>query len=482
MTAKIALKRISALLFALVVAVAMMGFSAQTALAEDAPIKDTIGDFEFVFFDLDSDYPSVFCAGYTGSSDTVKLPSQVTYNGKTYDVIAAGTGEGLRMTGIDGIKKLIIPDTYEYIDEHAFVGAESLEEAVIGKGMAFVAGNAFADCSKLKTYRFGYAGSDGSYSFGKIGQTSGGVIIEGVKAYVIKDSTVDFNLTNLNQSSAASGGNVIEIIYSEDPTEGMTDPEAADPGNGNGNDNGNGTDPAPAPVVDKTKQKGTDGTYYGAGASKEAVDKALTALKSEKDQKGMVYSGVKLKMKKVAKTSITLGWSKPSGTAKFVVYGNKCGKSTKYVKLKELTGTSLKLTKVNGAKVKKGTFYKFVVVALNKNGNVVSTSKTVHIATTGGKVTNHKALTVKTKVKKKYKKISKLSVKKGKTKALKVTGVKASKKLACKKHVPIRYESANKKIATVSSKGVIKGVKKGKCKVYAFAQSGVCKAITVTVK
>ena len=50
------------------------------------------------------------------------------------------------------------------------------------------------------------------------------------------------------------------------------------------------------------------------------------------------------------------------------------------------------------------------------------------------------------------------------------------------KKAKITYKSSNKKIATVTSKGIIKGVKKGKCKVYAYAQNGVFKAVTVTVK
>ena len=40
---------------------------------------------------------------------------------------------------------------------------------------------------------------------------------------------------------------------------------------------------------------------------------------------------------------------------------------------------------------------------------------------------------------------------------------------------------ANTSIATVSSKGVIKGKKKGTCYVYVYAQNGVYKKIKVTV-
>ena len=46
----------------------------------------------------------------------------------------------------------------------------------------------------------------------------------------------------------------------------------------------------------------------------------------------------------------------------------------------------------------------------------------------------------------------------------------------------IRYESSNKKVAKVSAKGTITAVKKGSCKVYVYAQNGVMKTVSVTVK
>ena len=55
-------------------------------------------------------------------------------------------------------------------------------------------------------------------------------------------------------------------------------------------------------------------------------------------------------------------------------------------------------------------------------------------------------------------------------------------KLKIKTHRAMKYVSANTSIATVSSKGVIKGKKKGTTYVYAYAQNGVCAKIKVTVK
>ena len=163
-----------------------------------------------------------------------------------------------------------------------------------------------------------------------------------------------------------------------------------------------------------------------------------------------------------------------------MLYGNKCGKSNKMKKIGTYTGSSKKVTKAAGKKLKKGTYYKFIVVALDKNNNVVSTSKIAHVATKGGKVTNPMKVTVRKKGKKKA--VSSVTVKKSKTITVKSTVTKASKKLKLKKHSAVKYESSNKKIATVTSKGVIKGVSKGKAKVYVYAQNGVSKVITVTVR
>ena len=113
---------------------------------------------------------------------------------------------------------------------------------------------------------------------------------------------------------------------------------------------------------------------------------------------------------------------------------------------------------------------------MDNKGKVVSTSKVIHIVTTGTNAGNHKSVKISKKVIKKA-----TALKKGKTLKLGAKAVPVSKKKVAK-HVGLRYESTNKKIATVSSKGVVKGVKKGTCYVYAYAQSGVFKKIKVVVK
>ena len=138
--------------------------------------------------------------------------------------------------------------------------------------------------------------------------------------------------------------------------------------------------------------------------------------------------------------------------------------------------------KVAGKKVKKGKAYKFILVALDKNNKVVSTSKVAHAYTKGGKFTNHKAVKVQLKSGKKWKAVKTVTVKKGKTRTIRGVGVKQLAKKKIKMHVPMRYESSKTAVAIVTAKGLIKGIKKGTCYVYAFSNNGVAKKIKVTVK
>ena len=144
----------------------------------------------------------------------------------------------------------------------------------------------------------------------------------------------------------------------------------------------------------------------------------------------------------------------------------------KYVKHGITTGTSFNYNKICGKKLKKGSYYKFIVIAVDAKNKVVSTSKTVHVATKGGKVTNDK----KVKVKKK-----KVSIAVNKTFKIKAKEVKP-KKGKVKRHRKIKYESLNASVATVNAKGVVKGIKKGTTTVYAYAQNGMAGTVKITVK
>ena len=144
-------------------------------------------------------------------------------------------------------------------------------------------------------------------------------------------------------------------------------------------------------------------------------------------------------------------------------------------KLKSLTGNTITVKKAAGKKLKKGAYYKFFVIAYDKDGKVKACSKLVHEAVSGGKPGRYKA--VKTAAKK-----NKVSLKAGKSFSLKGKAVLTSSKHKVTSHRKLGYESSDISIASVSSKGVIKGLKAGTCYVYAYAQNGAFAKIKVTVK
>ena len=135
------------------------------------------------------------------------------------------------------------------------------------------------------------------------------------------------------------------------------------------------------------------------------------------------------------------------------------------VLITEVTGTSW-----TQKKLKKGIYYKYLVMAVDGD-QTLAISKTVHVATKGGKYGNYTKVTLGNKA---------IRLKKGQTKT--VRAVKKRGRLPVKEHRKLMYESSDKSIATVSSKGKIKAVKKGTCYVYAYVQSGLYARVKVTVK
>ncbi|MCR5543032.1 MAG: Ig-like domain-containing protein, partial [Eubacterium sp.] len=214
------------------------------------------------------------------------------------------------------------------------------------------------------------------------------------------------------------------------------------------------------------EEKAVDGTDVGPGASETLAEKAITNSPSDEGPEGSVFGLLQARMKKRTRNSITLTWKKISG-AKYVVYGNQCGRTRKFDKI-----TTVYNNRFIERKLMSGTYYKYIIVAV-KNGKVVSTSKTLHIATKGGKYTNHS----KVKINKK-----KVNLKLRKTFRIKTKLVKQNKKLRVQNHRKVKYESSNTSVATVNKKGKIKAVGRGTAYVYAYAQDGVMAKVKVTVK
>ena len=228
-------------------------------------------------------------------------------------------------------------------------------------------------------------------------------------------------------------------------------------------------------ATESTEQPTTSSTE--AQTSKDDFKTVDSKIKNSKTEEiaGSTFGTLKARATNIKEKSLTLKWNKVTAAVKYVIYANKCGTSNKYKKLASVSGSKLKITKAAGKKLKKGTYYKFLIVAVDKNSKVISAAKTIHVATKGGKLGNYKSVTTSAKN-------NKFTLKTGKSFKLKAKAVAQSKKLTVKKHRAIKYESSNKKIATINSKGKITAKKKGTCYIYVYAQSGAFKKIKVTVK
>lgn len=215
---------------------------------------------------------------------------------------------------------------------------------------------------------------------------------------------------------------------------------------------------------EEAKKKAQAGTVAISKTQKDIT----TANTDKGDVKGSTFAALKAKAAGGNK-SVTISWSKVKGASGYMVYGSLCGKKMKLLKTLPSSKKSYK-----AAKLKKGTYYKYMVVAykvIYKEKRTIAASVTVHACTNGGKYANPSSIS--------YRK-SKVTLKKGKTLTLKPK-YKSKKKV--KTHIAkFRYESSNPKIATVSKTGKIKGKKKGSCYIYLYTQNGINKRVKVTVK
>ena len=125
-------------------------------------------------------------------------------------------------------------------------------------------------------------------------------------------------------------------------------------------------------------------------------------------------------------------------------------------------------------KLKKKSYYSFLIKALDSSGKTLAQSAKIFASTKGRG--NAKKVTIKVKGKKK----TTITIKKGRKLPIKATIKKTGGKM--KKYKGIRYASSNPAIASISSRGIIRTRKKGKCKIYAYAQNGIAAAIKVVVK
>ena len=240
------------------------------------------------------------------------------------------------------------------------------------------------------------------------------------------------------------------------------------------------TEKTPQKETEKTPQKETEKESggqtsptgpVGKGANAAYAQKAMESLPAGKDDlDGMTFVDLQARYSKVKKNSLTIKWKGVPGAVSYKVMGNKCGQ--KYQLLATVTKTSYKWTALNGAKLKKGTYYKAVVIAVDRNGRTLATSKSIHAATKGKKVGNAKKVTVKKKT---------VKLKKGKTYKIKAKAVAESGK-KMKRHRKILFESSDPTKATVNSKGKVKAISKGSCTIYCYTQNGVFAKVKIKIK
>ncbi|MBR2189433.1 MAG: hypothetical protein IJ860_08530 [Eubacterium sp.] len=201
------------------------------------------------------------------------------------------------------------------------------------------------------------------------------------------------------------------------------------------------------------------------------VRNQVLAAKNEKDLKISSFSLLRAKGAPVGRKSIRLKWAAVPNAAKYVVYGSPCGTRQNYKRLKTTTARSFTWKKGKTG----GKYYKFIIVAVNAKKKALAASKVVHVATNGGKYGNAADIKLKTTKKK-------LTVKYKKFVTLKASVVRNGVPVRKHRTYGVMYESDNISVATVNQKGKIKGVGRGTCYIYAYAQNGVFRRIKVQVK
>ena len=203
-----------------------------------------------------------------------------------------------------------------------------------------------------------------------------------------------------------------------------------------------------------------------------AFEKELSSTNTDKKNVvGSCFAAFQLKATGKNK-SIKLTWKKVKGADGYIIYGSPCGSALK--KIKTIKGAD----KVNyiQKKLKKGSYYKYIVVAykgIDGKQSIVGKSTTAFGVTNGGKYGNATKISVKP---------TKLTMKKGKKEKLKVSLVVPKDKKYKTYISKVRYESSNSAVATVNKKGEVTAKKKGTAYIYVYTQNGVYKKVKVTVR
>ena len=228
-------------------------------------------------------------------------------------------------------------------------------------------------------------------------------------------------------------------------------------------------------------------SYEEALKAKQDAIKKIKSIKTKAQllkEQGIQTSFNKMRFRSTSqqKNTIYLRWAGVKGIDGFQIFGAKKGKKMKLLRQYDYKARSCKLTKLYEKTEYKFKIYAFKVV----DGEIIKiyASPVIYATTKGGKYGTVKSVTI-TKVGKKdtSKEIRTVNVtlKKGKkAKILKKEYITNNLKL--KRRRKIKFESTNKKIATVSSSGVVKARNRGVCNIRVYSQSGKYRTVRVRVK
>ena len=174
---------------------------------------------------------------------------------------------------------------------------------------------------------------------------------------------------------------------------------------------------------------------------------------------------------KADKSSQTISYKRFGGIDGYIIYGGECGQD-----MAKLVEVPANITSYTFKNLKQRTFYKYQVKAyriIDGEQVVIMTSKVVHSIVGGKTYADPTRATLDVTS-------LKLTVSEDKTMTGQIVLPKGKK---LKAHTAvIRYESSNKDIAIVNSKGKVIAKAEGTCYVYAYAQNGVYTRIKVIVK
>lgn len=226
------------------------------------------------------------------------------------------------------------------------------------------------------------------------------------------------------------------------------------------------------------KKWGKYGKYYIKASGLKSDNYAIKYVDGKLTIKDRKLAGDLVAKANAGNKKATISWNKVHGAAKYQIYFSLCNEGDKKYEPKLYKTVSASTSSFTIKKLRKNTYYKFYVTALDKSGKRIASTPQHHFCTNNvcGRYTNPKSVDPsKTKV----------TLNKGKTYKLSatVTKAKAGKKLTNGKHTQkLRYKSANNKVATVSANGTIKAVGSGWCRIYVMGANGIWKVVEVSVK